>query len=74
MILAAYSVQTSSPVFAPASWAATTRKRASDLAKTLSIQLASDRRYPNAFWVLDARGRSLAKWHQGKQFQPGDTI
>lgn len=74
MMLSAYYVETSTTGFATAAWAATTRKYAFDLAKALSIQLEKDRRYPNAFWVIDSRGRALAKWHKGKKYEPDATV
>ena len=73
-VISAYTVETSSPVFAPQSWPATSIKAARSLAQRLSERMAGDPRYPNAFWVIGARGRPVQKWFGGRAYAPSDII
>lgn len=73
MIISAYDVSTEARGFAACSWPATTLKAAHTAAKSLSIKLANDLRYPNAFWVSDGK-RSLGKYFRGEFFPAGATL
>lgn len=72
-IISAYTVQTSTPSFAPCSWPATSETQAERLAQSLSLSLATDKRYPNAFWVSDG-SISLGKYYRGKRYNPSQSI
>jgi len=73
MILAAYYVETATPVFAPCFWPATSLKSALRVARKLSENV-HDKRYPNAFAVVGSDDKAICKFFRGQRYTHDETI
>lgn len=68
MIISAFTVETEPRGFAVCNWPATSARQAEAIARKLSEMHASNPTYPNAFWVVGARNKTLCKFLRGERF------
>lgn len=79
MIISNYTVDTTpahGAGFVRCWWPATNLREARKLARELSLRLANDKRYGNAFWVVKhgAKDKSVCKYWNGEEYAPSTPL